>query len=484
MTDPRPISDRDWMRLTLAVIAAFLLLRLAALFVSGFELTYDEAQYWAWSRSLAFGYFTKPGLIAWLIRGTTEICGDGVACVRAPAPMLHAAAAWFVFLAARRFYDSRIAFWSALAYLAMPAVSLSSLILNTDVPLLFFWCVGLHATALFLEKPSRTRAVYLAAAVAVGLNAKYAMIYLPGSLLAYLLATADRRPLLRQGVTWLALFGGLAGFLPNLIWNAQNGFVTFHHTGDNAGWEAIGFKIGKVFEYLGGQAVIPGPILFAAAVLAAVFGWRSAKPSADRLLMWLNLPILVFIGVNAAFAKLHGNWAATAFPALVIFASAVLCDSRWRGLLKLSAAINTAAAVALAIGVGLVGHVPLPEKPTQLHRLLHWADYGDKLADAARTAGVRTVVTVGRPMTSETLYELRDSGLAVRPYLAPGAAPADQFEMTIPYDGTVHGPALLVTEVDPATLGIAPERIEPLGAIDTRIYKARGGRLPIYRIDR
>ena len=272
MTEPRLTSDRDWTKLTLLVIAAFLALRLIALFLSGFELTYDEAQYWAWSRSLAFGYFTKPGLIAWLIRGTTEVCGNGVACVRAPAPILHAAAAWFVFLAARRLYDARVGFWSALAYVAMPAVSLSSLILNTDVPLLFFWCVGLHATVLFVERPSLSRALYLAGTVAIGLNAKYAMIYLPASLLVYFLVAADRRPLLRNGATWVALLGGLAGFLPNLIWNAQNGFVTFHHTGDNAGWEAIGFKLGKIFEYLGGQAAIPGPILFAVAVLAAILG--------------------------------------------------------------------------------------------------------------------------------------------------------------------------------------------------------------------
>ena len=200
--------------------------------------------------------------------------------------------------------------------------------------------------------------------------------------------------------------------------------------------------------------------------------------------MWLSLPILIVIGVNAAFAKLHGNWAATAFPALVIFASAVLVDGRWRVLLKLSAAINTAAAVALAIGTSLVGHVALPQKPAQLHRLLNWSDYGEKLVAAARAAGTGTVVTVGRPMSSETIYELRDSGLVVRAYVAPGAAPADQFEMTIPYDPAVHGPALLVTEVDPATLGSAPERIEPIGALETRIFTARDGRMPIYRIDR
>jgi 4-amino-4-deoxy-L-arabinose transferase-like glycosyltransferase len=467
----------------LALIVAFLGLRVAALLTSGLELSYDEAQYWAWSRDLAFGYFTKPGLIAWLIRGATEVCGNGATCVRAPAPLIHAIAAAFVYLAAARLYDPRVGFWSAAGYLLMPAVSLSSLLLNTDAPLLLFWCVALYPVVLFLERPSYKRALAVAAVVAVGLNAKYAMIYLSGSLLLYLATTADLRPLLRRGDTWVMLLGGLVGLVPNLIWNAANGFATVRHTGDNAGWAHMAFKLSNIGEYVLAQVSIAGPFLIAGALAALLLGWRSRKPSADRLMLWLAFPILIVIGVNAAFAKIHGNWAATAFPALVILASAVLVD-RWKGWpLKLSAGINGVAAVALAVGAGLVGHVSLPPKPTQLHRLLHWSDYGDRLAEAARAAGVSTVVTVGRPMTSETLYELRDSGLEVRPYVAAGAAPADQFELTIPYDPAKDGPALLVTERNPADLGLTPDRLEPLGSIETRIFLAKGGHMPVWRLD-
>ena len=32
------------------------------------ELYPDEAQYWLWSRTLDFGYFSKPPMVAWTIR--------------------------------------------------------------------------------------------------------------------------------------------------------------------------------------------------------------------------------------------------------------------------------------------------------------------------------------------------------------------------------------------------------------------------------
>lgn len=52
----------------LLLIAAF---RLVALAANATDLFMDEAQYWAWSRDLALGYFSKPPLIAWIIHGAS-----------------------------------------------------------------------------------------------------------------------------------------------------------------------------------------------------------------------------------------------------------------------------------------------------------------------------------------------------------------------------------------------------------------------------
>ena len=66
------------------------LTRILALRHSSLDLLPDEAQYWSWSRHLAFGYFTKPPAIAWLIRATTALAGDDEWAVRLSAPLIHA----------------------------------------------------------------------------------------------------------------------------------------------------------------------------------------------------------------------------------------------------------------------------------------------------------------------------------------------------------------------------------------------------------
>jgi hypothetical protein len=47
-------------------LAFITLVRLIALYFSKVDLFYDKSPYWAWSRELAFGYATKPPLLAWL----------------------------------------------------------------------------------------------------------------------------------------------------------------------------------------------------------------------------------------------------------------------------------------------------------------------------------------------------------------------------------------------------------------------------------
>ena len=49
---------------------------------NGLNLYVDEAQYWYWAQHLAWGYYSKPPVIAAIIAGTTSVCGDGELCVR------------------------------------------------------------------------------------------------------------------------------------------------------------------------------------------------------------------------------------------------------------------------------------------------------------------------------------------------------------------------------------------------------------------
>ncbi|MDD3837175.1 MAG: 4-amino-4-deoxy-L-arabinose transferase, partial [Phenylobacterium sp.] len=61
-----PPPDRLWRTLLLLVLG-LTVARLMVLFDSPLELYPDEAQYWLWSRTLDFGYFSKPPVVAWTI---------------------------------------------------------------------------------------------------------------------------------------------------------------------------------------------------------------------------------------------------------------------------------------------------------------------------------------------------------------------------------------------------------------------------------
>src|SRR5215510_7710933 len=101
--------------LAVVIVGALTLIRLIGLKLSVVDLFFDEAQYWAWSRELDFGYFSKPPLLSWTIALAERICGGSEACIRAPAPILYFGTSLLVYEVARQLYDSRTAFYAALS---------------------------------------------------------------------------------------------------------------------------------------------------------------------------------------------------------------------------------------------------------------------------------------------------------------------------------------------------------------------------------
>src|SRR5882757_5518437 len=81
----------------IALLIAITAGRVIALAISNAELFFDEAQYWAWGQEPAFGYYTKPPLIAWIIGATTSLCGDTPLCVRLPSPLMHFATSLVIY---------------------------------------------------------------------------------------------------------------------------------------------------------------------------------------------------------------------------------------------------------------------------------------------------------------------------------------------------------------------------------------------------
>ena len=219
----------------------------------------------------AFGYYSKPPLIAWLIAATTAVCGDGEACVRLASPILHTVTAWVIYLIGRDLYDARVGFWSGIVYATLPGVSVSTGLISTDVPFLLCWALALWAFVRLRRSDGLGDALILGGAIGLGFLARYGMAFFVGSMIVALWVTPRGEGLAHLGRgRWRGVVAGVARLVvtsPNLYWNLAKGFATIGHTADNAKWSGSLVHPLKALEFLGAQFGVFGPVLFGALLI-------------------------------------------------------------------------------------------------------------------------------------------------------------------------------------------------------------------------
>lgn len=476
-SNPSIETGRPWWagwRVVALFLVALTSARVLVLAFSGLDLHGDEAQYWTWSLDLDFGYYSKPPMIAWAIRIATELCGQGAACVRLPSPLIHLATAGMLGLLAHRLYDMRVALWTAVTYATLPAVSFSSGIVSTDVPLLFFWSVALYAVTRLSAERTYGWAVLLGVAIGLGLLSKYAMMYFILCGVLYAALRPEARWLLTSRHVLLAI--GIAGLIlvPNILWNASMGWPTMGHTADNANWSAASLHFGKMAEFFGAQFGVFGPILFGALIWRVLIA-RSGWSDADRMLAFFSVPILTLIVVQALISRAHANWAATAYVAATPLVVAWLAG-RQSGVpgatqsaswLKASLGVHLALAALYMLIVLIPGPLVSALGRDPFAKLHGWETLAQRVEDTLHKQG-STVLLLDHRMTFASMaHRFHSKPITLRMWDYDGY-PSSHYELLQPFDAAAaqKGPVVLMIRHDrPRGIAEEFETVTPLGTV-------------------
>jgi 4-amino-4-deoxy-L-arabinose transferase-like glycosyltransferase len=346
VTDIR--NQPDYHQWILWILGGLTVLRILMLLQSPLGLHGDEAQYWAWSRSLEWGYFSKPPMIAWLIGATTAIFGNAEWAIRLSSPLIHPLTAYVLFRTGRFLFDARTGFFAACLYFFMPAVWLSSAIASTDVALLLFWSLALNTWVHFRETTTVKGAVLLGIFIGLGMLSKYAMLFFVISLALIALFDEKSRKALLSKFGVLAALLALLIMSPNIAWNAANDFQTVGHTAANANLKGVPFHPSELLEFIGSQFAVFGPLTFA--LLLAVLGYaikRNLNPMAHMLAVFTFVPLFV-ICVEALLSRANANWAVTSYIGGCLLA-AYFIATRAPKLGKAGIWINIALGTTMAI---------------------------------------------------------------------------------------------------------------------------------------
>ena len=491
MTDGAPatytaIRFRADLSTALLIVASVTICRIAALMVSPLDLGPDEAQYWHWSTEPAFGYFSKPPLIAWLIGATTIVCGDSEACVRSASPIMHAITSIVLFYLGQRLFDERVGFWCALTFVTLPAVSFSSGLISTDAPLLACWATALLSLHHVLERQETKWAIALGVALGFGLLAKYAMAYFILCLAIYALF-APRKIISASSMLVLAAIIALTVFSPNIIWNSQSGFATLGHTAANANLGADLFNFTKLAEFAISQFGVLGPILLTALAftVAAVASKRSQLDKDDpfAFLLAFSVPILAVALTIAFVSRANANWAATAYAAGTVAAVAYLCNQAHRNWLLASFALHATAALVAIIAFAAPTLVDAAGFSNAVKQTRGWNEIGAQALKAFKAGNFTSISTDERDAMGALLYYARprEKPVVMWDHHWPTR---NHYELTARMDATTGANTLFVTvEPDPGHIYGRFDNVEKVTEISARLDNERERRYHLFRCE-
>ncbi|TBW38240.1 phospholipid carrier-dependent glycosyltransferase [Siculibacillus lacustris] len=281
-----PRDDADALRGAVALLVAGFVARLglALLLDPGLDEAYAMAVSGRWQLS----WFDHPPMAFWWVAGMQALAAPlfgpevPVAFLRLPFVLAFTATSWLLHDLTRVLWGARAALWALLALTVAPFFLVSAgswLVPDGPLVLALALTARILVEILFRDPdPRRMALLWLAAGIGLGLAglSKYHAALFALGALAFLVATPHRRRL-ATWAPWAGVALAVAVASPALIWNAENGWVSFlfqSARGGGRGWSLLG-----PLRAVLGQAAYLGPWTLIAAAAAT---WAALRRDRDR----------------------------------------------------------------------------------------------------------------------------------------------------------------------------------------------------------
>ncbi|MCC6007259.1 MAG: glycosyltransferase family 39 protein [Rhodobacteraceae bacterium] len=413
-----------------ALTVAVLFMALHAILAAALPLVDDEAYYAFWASAPQWGYFDHPPMIAWWVALGEGLLGHHPAGVRLLPVLGYGLASLLVARMALVLGGPTAAWRAALLFNATVPVLALGFVATPDAPSVLFWTAALAAA---LEARRGGHGAWWAVAglmAGLGVISKLTNLFLGVGIVAWLLATREGRATLRAPWIWLGGVLALSVMAPVAAWNAAHD------------WVGLQRQFGRIVEATPLQPL--GPAVYVAGTLLLVtplVSWlalRAVRLSGTGFLIWLNAPLVLYLGWHALWSDVPGNWLLPVYPAVAVLAGlGAKGASPW---LRRGAPVTGLMLGGLALLVALWPGPPILQGNNPPNQMRGWAETRTEIARAADETGAQWIATGDYGLAARLWWELgpewqvRGLDLPAR-YLFLGPMPA----------ALCDAPALLVT---------------------------------------
>ena len=315
----------------LILISFFLRLFLA----NTFEFGNDEVYYWTYALFPDLSHFDHPPMVGFFIQlFSLNLKFSSEVFIRLAAVVVGTINTYLIFLIAKKIKNSLAGLYAAFLYTAsIYGFVVNGLFILPDAPLSLFWLIDLYLFIHILiddELTKKNRLFLLLSGVVTGLAmlSKYNAAFLWIGFLGYLLLY--NRKWFKAKELYFALLISIILFVPVIIWNVDNHFISFKFQSGRVEMKDIHINLSYFFAELIGELLYHNPIIIFLIIVSLISFFRKKNKFISlhfqRMLLVFSLPIIFTFLFFSLFRQTLPHWNGVGYFTLYIFAACYLSD--------------------------------------------------------------------------------------------------------------------------------------------------------------
>ena len=394
MPSGKKIRQTLWLLMLVSVVVR-------ALIAGCTEFGNDEVYYWTYARFPDWSHFDHPPMVGWVIQlFTFNLYFYSEFSIRFAALVFGTINTWLIYLIGKTIKDSLTGLYAALLFTSsFYCFIISGTFIMPDTPQIFFWLLSLFLLLRALPDKQITKSsryMLLAAGVAIGLAmlSKYHSAFLVIGAFLYILFF--NRNWFRAKETYFAFLLVIVLFMPVILWNYHNHFISFSFHESRVGTNGLKLRWDYFLTEIFGQAFYNNPVNFIVIIIAffsLIKGKLFLEKQFLRILLFISLPLsLVFISFSFYSSTLP-HWTGPAYLGFMLIAAAFLKfnGERKNSIKLIPWPIRIALALPLIIITVALTQINFGWIPFQKFKsddfstqLYGWRQLGEKFASVAK----------------------------------------------------------------------------------------------------
>ncbi len=296
------------------------------------ELGNDEVYYINFALYPDWSYFDHPPMVGFIIQlFSLDLLFQDEFFIRLGSIVFGSINTYLIFLIGKKIKNEATGLYAAFLFTAsIYCFIIAGTFILPDTPQLLFWLLSLYflLKSLPSKQYSKTEKLnFILAGITIGfaMLSKYTSVFLWFGVGLYVLFYNINW--LKKKELYISAFLSFLIFLPVMIWNYNNDFISFTFQGERVDVSGSLIRMDYFFTELGGQIFYNNPVNFVIilmAIIALLKGKKYINKDHEKILLFTSLPLIIIFLIFSLFRSTLPHWTSPGYLGLILLAAAYL----------------------------------------------------------------------------------------------------------------------------------------------------------------